>query len=122
MIKYQDINKYPLGYFIYSAQRNLPERWLISFGKGNAMSETNNVDSVQFSDTDEVLLNLIAQTGLQWTILNVLMQKYLTEDDKELIRKMVSNSYEKTKQNKSSTRADLILQEKQIKYMNMYMK
>ncbi|EPE9075460.1 hypothetical protein M2010_003851 [Providencia stuartii] len=86
------------------------------------MSETNNVDSVQFSDTDEVLLNLIAQTGLQWTILNVLMQKYLTEDDKELIRKMVSNSYEKTKQNKSSTRADLILQEKQIKYMNMYMK
>lgn len=86
------------------------------------MSETNNVDSVQFSDTDEVLLNLIAQTGLLWTILNVLMQKYLTEDDKELIRKMVSNSYEKTKQNKSSTRADLILQEKQIKYMNMYMK
>ncbi|QXX84253.1 hypothetical protein J6836_07735 [Providencia sp. R33] len=86
------------------------------------MSETNNVDSVQFSDTDEVILNLIAQTGLQWTILNVLIQKYLTEDDKELIKKMVVNSYEKTKQNKSSTHTDLILQEKQIKYMNMYMK
>jgi len=32
LIKYQDINKYPLGYFIYSAQRNLPKEWLIYFG------------------------------------------------------------------------------------------
>lgn len=32
LIKYQDINKYPLGYFIYSAQRNLPKEWLTYFG------------------------------------------------------------------------------------------
>ncbi|MCT8239882.1 hypothetical protein [Proteus mirabilis] len=65
LIKYQDINKYPLGYFIYSAQRNLPKEWLTYFDGELNMLVSEMAKDIEALQTRTLALEYIIQVMIR---------------------------------------------------------
>ncbi|TNV05053.1 hypothetical protein FH869_00910 [Providencia rettgeri] len=83
------------------------------------MSESKSISSDQVPAQQDILLNIMAQVDVQWNILNVLVTKYLTDEDKEQIRKSIHDIQARVRNKKELSITDKVLHEKQLIFMDM---
>ncbi|QIC15403.1 hypothetical protein G3341_06650 [Providencia vermicola] len=85
------------------------------------MSESNSAGDTKTSNFEDMLLDLIAKSEVQGAILRILLMRYFTNEDKELIEELIHKSQSLLKNKQELSRTDEIMHEKQLKYLDLYL-
>lgn len=85
------------------------------------MSESNSTNSTQISNYENMFLDLIAKSEVQGAILRILIMRYFTNEDKELVKELIHGSQSLLKNKQELSLTDKIMHEKQLKYLNSYL-
>lgn len=85
------------------------------------MSESNSAGDTKTSNFEDMLLDLIAKSEVQGAILRILLMRYFTNEDKELIGELIHKSQSLLKNKQELSRTDKIMHEKQLKYLDLYL-